>query len=346
MTGTSRHTHRQVAVPVILTLVVFFLTGLLLNYLDRLRPFPFIPVLSEKLEHFRAHGEQYDTVFIGTSRLFRHVIPEAFDAEMARLGCASHSFNYGVAGMDPPEFAAIIREVGQHGPNVRRIVWESGLARQLDREHWWTDKTRWSNRLATLPVSWRNIAAHTQGLERLSYLAYTQSVLFHELGMGMLARRVFPEVSAWNPGRLLGNMENGGWLALEVEPGLDHPRHRDFMTQKEQAEFIRRRDAFDGKSDQEMRYYAPYLDHLTAEISALPGEHILIHGPTLKGDSALRNWLTKADMNLLYLRYTPDTTPNLFDPADWFDDGHLLQDSARRFSRQLAQDICRNRDER
>jgi hypothetical protein len=47
-------------------------------WLPAVRPQP----IEAKLDWLAAYGEQYDTFFIGSSRIYRQIIPELFDSEM------------------------------------------------------------------------------------------------------------------------------------------------------------------------------------------------------------------------------------------------------------------------
>lgn len=66
-------------------------------------PEPEITGVSPKLRYFKAHEDKFDTVFIGTSRVYYQIAPEIFDRAMAEHGTPTRSFNLGVAGMAPPE---------------------------------------------------------------------------------------------------------------------------------------------------------------------------------------------------------------------------------------------------
>jgi hypothetical protein len=50
-------------------------------------PMPDLLVLSPKLEAYKAAPEKYDTVFIGSSRTFYHILPDAVEAGAAEAGC-------------------------------------------------------------------------------------------------------------------------------------------------------------------------------------------------------------------------------------------------------------------
>ena len=61
------------------------------------------PQISAKLDWLAQHGEEYDTFFIGSSRVQRQIIPAIFDSEMAVYGISTKSFNLSADGMRTPE---------------------------------------------------------------------------------------------------------------------------------------------------------------------------------------------------------------------------------------------------
>lgn len=55
---------------------------------------------SLKRAHVDAHGDEYDTLFVGSSRVYRNIDPLRFDASMAEAGRPTRSFNLGLPGME------------------------------------------------------------------------------------------------------------------------------------------------------------------------------------------------------------------------------------------------------
>lgn len=100
----------------------FALTAALLG---RLAPYPQMGDLDDKLRFFEARRDDYDTLFFGSSRVLRGVMPEVFDAEAARRGEPVRSFNFGIAGMEGHETASLVRRVLAMEPSrLRRVVVE------------------------------------------------------------------------------------------------------------------------------------------------------------------------------------------------------------------------------
>ena len=73
--------------------------------------FPAVPTVKTKVDWLAQHGEEYDTLFIGSSRTFQHIIPKLFDQLMAEAGMPTHSFNLGINAMRPPEDTYLLETV-------------------------------------------------------------------------------------------------------------------------------------------------------------------------------------------------------------------------------------------
>ena len=94
----------------------------------RLNPFPEVDQLREKWAYWEKHKDEYDTVFIGTSRVYRGIMPSVFDEMTAKAGVPTHSFNFGVDGMLAPEDAYAAEYILRNPPkNLRWVFLEIGL---------------------------------------------------------------------------------------------------------------------------------------------------------------------------------------------------------------------------
>jgi len=70
----------------------------------RLLPAPDLPsVVREKIARLSTEGDQYDAIFLGSSRIQDHVMPALFDDLMARGGMRMKSFNFGISSLHAPE---------------------------------------------------------------------------------------------------------------------------------------------------------------------------------------------------------------------------------------------------
>src|ERR1051326_176735 len=93
--------------------------------LHSLLPLPEVAGVSSKLRFLAAHRGEYDTIFLGSSRVYHGVSPAAFDAAMAPAGGRAHSYNLGIDGMLPPETFYVIDQLLAAKPRgLRRIFIE------------------------------------------------------------------------------------------------------------------------------------------------------------------------------------------------------------------------------
>ena len=85
-------------------------------------PFPEVPAVKSKVEYFAAHHDDYDTLFLGSSRVYFQIIPAIFDPLAAAQGLPTHSFNAGIADLRPPEDAYYLDQLLRQPPRHLRWV--------------------------------------------------------------------------------------------------------------------------------------------------------------------------------------------------------------------------------
>lgn len=98
-----------------------------------LTPRPHIPVVTDKLDQWQTVRSETTILFVGSSRIYRHLSPEIFDRSMGVLGHDAESFNLGVPAVKTPEMLRILREaLEEPTPALRWVVLElDGLAATL-----------------------------------------------------------------------------------------------------------------------------------------------------------------------------------------------------------------------
>lgn len=86
-------------------------------------PFPDIDDgVSQKLRFFAAHKDEFDALFIGSSRIYFQISPAIFDRVMRESGSPTHSFNFGIGGMYLPESAYLLEQLLNTKPRNLRWV--------------------------------------------------------------------------------------------------------------------------------------------------------------------------------------------------------------------------------
>jgi hypothetical protein len=85
-------------------------------------PFPEIDAgVSQKFRFFAAHKDEFDTLFIGSSRIYFQISPAIFDRVTRESGLPTHSFNFGIGGMYLPESAYLLEQILKLKP--RKLRW-------------------------------------------------------------------------------------------------------------------------------------------------------------------------------------------------------------------------------
>jgi hypothetical protein len=89
--------------------------------LNALLPFPEIDVVSAEIRFFQEHQDEFDTVFVGSSRIHHQISPAIFDRTMREAGHPTRTFNFGINGMFPPESGYVLERLLSARP--RRLKW-------------------------------------------------------------------------------------------------------------------------------------------------------------------------------------------------------------------------------
>jgi hypothetical protein len=86
-------------------------------------PFPEIDGgVSQKFRFFAAHKDEFDTLFIGSSRIYFQISPAIFDRVTRESGLPTHSFNFGIGGMYLPETGYLLEQILKLKPQKLRWV--------------------------------------------------------------------------------------------------------------------------------------------------------------------------------------------------------------------------------
>jgi len=117
-------------------------------------------VIGGKLEYWRAHASEYDTVFLGSSHVFRACVPAEFDRASAGFALSTHSFNFGVQAVHLLEQRYLLRQILVARPELARVFFEyQWLTPQLDPQNAFNPRT----------VYWHDAETTQLAMERASH---------------------------------------------------------------------------------------------------------------------------------------------------------------------------------
>lgn len=117
-------------------------------------------VIGGKLEYWRQHGSEYDTVFLGSSHVFRAFVPPEFDRATRDLGLETKSFNFGVQAVQLLEQRRLLQAILEARPGLKRLFFEyQWLAPQIDPDNAFSPRT----------VYWHDLETTQLALERTAH---------------------------------------------------------------------------------------------------------------------------------------------------------------------------------
>jgi hypothetical protein len=298
--------------------------------------------VAAKLKFFTEHKDEFDTLFVGTSCIYYSVSPEIFDQTTQASGLPTHSFNFGIDAMHPPENFYVLEQILKTKP--RNLKWvfletadiETKLHQVLGTERavYWHDwpRTKLALRKALNP------RGDARWYIRISRLWLARRDLANHLKL--FAQR-FVNIGRIN---LLSSKIRGPETEAELELGPKRDGYRlagDAMSpetavifQKRLAQEIAgaRPKPLDPYADQAYRAYAERIRALgAAPLFVVPPlifqspvsfRHPPPPGPLLSFNDAR-------------------TYPMLFDSKVRIDDAHLTNEGAQEFTRLLAQEFLR-----
>lgn len=317
-----------------------------------LAPEPDFGVLNPKLRHLEQHAGAYDTIFVGSSRIHFHVDPEVFDAEMARLGCASRSFNMGVHALNVAQERYLLRRLAKIGqgrwarvlierPELPSYAWWS---RDTDQQYYFmtsvTDLWLASRSLWTSPRRRRDNAFDTAQL--------IAAFLSSQLGGGQLGRllAIAPRTLDPEPGYLV-DLSRHGFVPVEreINPGIRARAER--FDHAAAGRLLATAKAHDGQVRPLTWSRSAYLWARIAEARQVAPEVALIVFPEVDPawvDEALTLEQVAREGGLdgvaLVNLGDPRRHPEFFDERLWYEDNHLIAEGAAMLSSAIARELC------
>lgn len=329
----------------LLNLALFF-TSMWLGFqgIGALLPPYRVPTVTPKLEWMQEHGDEYDTLFLGTSRTFRQIIPEIFEQEMAAGGVPLRAFNLGVDGMRPPEDTYVLEKaLALRTKPVRLVLVECNPIRLTQREDdrdsvravYWHDWTRmvtlyrraflsdtkkrnWKTRYRRISREWPDFKEHTKyWFWNNSNLGRGHEVLFDWLGLSIqkpLGADLGTRLDGFRPGR---------------DGGITDPAQKADYEAKLAALLAKppRPDLGDPVSREELRVKARLVEKA--------GGRMILVVPPVVGELNLT--LTGDEQMPPILNFSnPKEYPELFLPENRADSGHTNAAGALLYTRLIV----------
>jgi hypothetical protein len=330
--------------PVLFFLAGFAATAAALRQID---PFFEVPTVREKWRHWQAHKHHYDTLFIGTSRTYRGIIPSKFDALTAAAGIPTRSFNFGVDGMFSPEDWFVIEHTLANPPrNLKWVFIEvGGLMHEFkDREPnslrsvYWHDWPRtqlcirallWPRKKAGEWQKW--FAPRSRGRDPIAVVVggHLEAMAMHLLSMGRGANYLSEKLRPGKGGDPLG-AEADGFCPMPGDGSMSGEALAIFRRMMDE----RRTKPFRGQPIDP--YTQEALDALAAMFRKLGARTIAIMSPV----PGARQDYPAPDPALPVLDFSDlESFPELFAEDQRTDLAHMNAQGAVLYTQRLAEEF-------
>lgn len=313
-------------------------TGLLLH---QVLP-PSIPEgVVEKLRFFAEHKDEFDTIFLGSSRVYYAISPERFDHVTGENGVPTRSFNFGVDGMSPPESFYVLEQILKTEPRSLKWVFlevdniQTKLHADIlgsQRLLYWHDwartslvlrkainprpRTKWYQKLNRLWTARRELILHL-ALFQKQFAKAGDAADFFSSQTDLTVLKSNPKLGPKGDGYRL----SGGPMSPE--------RAEKFRRQLAEEISAARSEFIDPYAESAYRDYA-------AKIRRLGATPILVIAPGFYQSPVL---FREEPPGPLLVFNDAKAYPQLFDTRMRVDEQHLTIEGAAEFTRLLAQEF-------
>jgi hypothetical protein len=305
---------------------------------------PAIPKgLAAKLTFFTEHKDEFDTVVVGTSRVYYSVSPEIFDKTTRENGLPTRTFNFGIDAMHPPENFYVLEQILKTKPrNLKWVVLEMGEV-----------QTKWDKILGTQrAVYWHDWPRTALTLKK-ALDPRGRAGWFIKVTRLWLARRdLASNLTLFgrqftNLGRardFFSSKDRERFLDADAElgPNRDGYRPAGAAMSAERAIIFQQKLARE-VSEASPRFLDPATDQAyrnsAARIRQAGALPVLLVTPVLS-QTTVRFRQSPPPAPLLSFNESRKY-PEFFDTKVRIDDAHLTREGAEQFTRLLAQEFVR-----
>jgi hypothetical protein len=305
---------------------------------------PMVPKgIAAKLKFFTEHKDEFDTVIVGTSRLYYSASPEIFDATTRENGLPTHTFNFGIDGMHPPENFYVLEQILKTKPrNLKWVLlelgdiqtkWDNILGTQ--RAVYWHD---WPRTLLTLKKA-LNPRGNANWLIKITRLWLAKRDFISNL---TLFGKQFANVGRAADFFPAAERERFADAASELGPHGDGYRIAGDAMSAERAASFQQRLAQE-ITEATQKYLDPTTEsgyrYAASQIRAAGAAPVFVVTPIIfQTTSRFRQTPLPAPI----LAFNDARKhPEFYDVKVRIDDGHLTRPAAENFARVLAQEFVR-----
>ena len=307
------------------------------------------PLTETKLAYFAEHGDAFDTLFFGSSRAYRGIAPEVFDATLATEGIECRTFNFGAPGARATDIYNTLCKLERLHPAGLRFVFMDP-----ERLEFLAGK---DDMLQSSVVDWHDAASTWLALEYVLAANLSPARTLREVGdhleaflyrvacVGAAHERVLAALGRAADKALLEDglgPRRDGWRPLNLDQAEARAgNHERFLRNLGRYEERRARLAADRVDEAPASPAAlAFLTRLADKVEDLGAQPIFYAQPGMKRQHDLIKAAREGAIEHLLRCDVQSERPALFDPEQRWDAFHLNEHGARLQSEMLARDFA------
>ncbi|MEM6899616.1 MAG: hypothetical protein AAF583_07605 [Pseudomonadota bacterium] len=311
-------------------------------------PAPAMIVLSPKLEIYSERPKAFDTVFVGTSRTYYHIVPRIIENAVEAAGCKRPSvFNFGVFGLTGAEQSWLIEKIQRIGDGaLSHLVFEHALPEARNFAQVTDVRSRYFHGPAHYSSISKSIWSMPEiGPKRIFRGGIAILGIGYDLsGIGRASEALFPSTEdALDETETF--LRESGFSALdeEVVPDIIE-RGLAFSADPEAFARLKAQRTSEDLPNAPAR--ASYLAEQAAALTVNGIRNGIFFPPNILDEDPKRRLVTAIEIaspETIVIDYSrPEEYPDLFIQSLWFDDAHLGREGATLLSAEVGKDLCQS----
>ena len=312
-----------------------------------LLPPPEVGELTGKIHAFERDAPDADTIAIGSSRMLHGFDPAVFDSVSAESGCPGESYNLGISGLNLIELRYVLRRLASdHPARLRRVVFDPPNDIHVQFENLKSQRIWVTTDPREVRLAIADILSHPDPRKYSSLLRYLVAFAYHNSSLGLVGRYLQDVVlPPAEPGEELDGyapLDPGQAPSLERAALLRQSDQFSHLASNLRSEAAEQAPGAPIDAVQAQRRVAVMLS-TTGFIRSLGYQPVLLDLPDTYGESITDARGLAAQMpravpvvNLM----GKEDAAIIYDPAAWYDWGHVNDATARYVSGAAARRLC------
>lgn len=308
-----------------------------------------IDFIGPKYAHYQAHKNDYDTLFLGSSRVLNHINPDVVDQAAKAEGLKINSYNFGVPALREIHTYILLRDILKDAPDSLKWVF---IEISLDRGY-----EPISNARTGRSIYWHNFSNTKIAIDYifnseetlLSKAALAGShilpLIYQKFNLGAFFKKIVPvdfsDANAKEDKRLY--QANDGFLGIG-DNEYDETR-QSFLAnpsdyKKEVKSLISHHETGLKVDEPLPKNKRVLIEKILETVDAAGAVPIFIVPPTLHTADDLHQAYKESTIPTLLAYNDPSKYPQFYGIENRHDAEHLNMRTAHAFSRELAKDFA------